>query len=79
MDDEELCREVWGYVEEFTKEIAKLESKLPYNVNVIDELHANENAHSRILIKLLQYPRDGKLPILESFKSHLRNIGLLNE
>lgn len=69
MDDEELCREVWGYVEEFTKEIAKLESKLPYNVNVIDELHANENAHSRILIKLLQYPRDGKLPILESFKS----------
>lgn len=69
MDDEELCREVWEYVEEFTKEIAKLESKLPYNVNVIDELHANENAHSRILIKLLQYPRDGKLPILESFKS----------
>ena len=31
MDDKELCREVWGYVEEFSKEIAKVKSKLPYN------------------------------------------------
>lgn len=30
-------------------------SKLPYHLNVIDELHINENAHSRILTKLLQY------------------------
>ena len=30
-------------------------SRLPYQLNVIDELHINENAHSRILLKLLQY------------------------
>lgn len=30
-------------------------NKLPYNLNIIDELHANENAHTRILIKVLQY------------------------
>ena len=44
--------------------------KLPYNINVIDELHvkANENAHSRILCKLLQYrDSDRRYRILESF------------
>ena len=30
------------------------ENLLPYHFNVIDELHANENAHSRILQKILQ-------------------------
>lgn len=58
------------------KEIIKLSDKIkdlltkakrvvPYNLNVIDELHANENAHSRILCKLLQYQDiDGEYRIL---------------
>ena len=51
-------------IEEF---IAKKKKDLPYNINVIDELHANENAHSRILCKLLQYKDGfGKYRILES-------------
>ena len=51
-------------IEEF---IAKKKKDLPYNINVIDELHANENAHSRILCKLLQYKDSfGKYRILES-------------
>ena len=29
--------------------------KLPFHFNVIDELHADENAHSRILQKILMY------------------------
>lgn len=29
-------------------------AELPYHINVIDLLHANENAHSRILLQLLQ-------------------------
>ena len=41
--------------------------KLPYHLNLIDELHANENAHSRILVKLLQYEIDFKFPVLHSF------------
>lgn len=43
-------------------------SQLPYHINIIDELHINENAHSRILVKLLQFKNsDGRYEILESF------------
>lgn len=43
------------------------EAALPYHINVIDELHADENAHSRIFSKLLGYKENGKYPILEKF------------
>lgn len=40
---------------------------LPYHLNIIDELRINENAHSRILCKLLQYKnREGKYEFLEN-------------
>ena len=42
-------------------------NKLSYHFNLIDELHANENSHSRILVKLLKYAKNGKYPILQSF------------
>lgn len=55
----------------FAKELAfqreKERSKLPYNFNLLDELHANENAHTRILIKLLNYSVKGKYIYLKSF------------
>lgn len=41
--------------------------------NVIDELHAGENAHSRILRMLLQYENDGRFPIYSSFLALLSN------
>lgn len=42
--------------------------QLPYHINVIDELHINENAHSRILAKLLQFKNsNGQYEILTSF------------
>ena len=39
-----------------------------YNANIIEELHANENAHSRVLRMFLQYD-DGnnQYPILKRF------------
>lgn len=47
--------------------IAEKEKTQLYNINVIDELHANENAHSRILRKLLQYQDSfNRYRILES-------------
>ena len=46
---------------------------LQYNLNLIDELHANENAHTRILLKLLDYESNQKKVILEEF------LNLLNE
>ena len=47
---------------------------LPYSLNVIRELHANENANSRILRGLLQYSCEGQYPILQSFIELLQTI-----
>jgi exonuclease VII small subunit len=45
--------------------------KLPYHLNLIDELRADENAHSRILVKLLRYNRENSYKILESFMDYI--------
>ena len=47
---------------------------LPYYVNVISELHAGENANSRILRGLLQYSCNGQYPILHSFINLLETL-----
>ena len=52
--------------------IEKEKSKLPYNYNIIDELHANENAHTRILLQILRYKQDGKYPYLISFLNMMK-------
>ena len=45
----------------------ELKKHQPYHINLIDELHANENAHTRILVKLLQYQKNGSSFVLDSF------------
>lgn len=57
------------FVDEFDKIHTIEEKKLPYHINLIDELRANENAHSRILEKLLQQqePTNKGYEILKSF------------
>jgi hypothetical protein len=48
-------------------------SKLPYHINLVDLLHANENAHSRILGELLkQKSENGQFEILQSFLQMLK-------
>lgn len=55
-------------------ELIKLNlQKKAYDINLIDELHANENAHTRILMKLLEFTRDNNYYILQKF------LELLNE
>ena len=45
---------------------------LPYHLNIIEELHANENAHSRILAKLFQYKdSNDRHVILKEFIDYL--------
>lgn len=62
------------------KELYKEEkSNLPYHINLIDELHADENAHSRILAKLLRYKEDNKYPFLKSFFTNLCGLDLIIE
>ena len=47
-----------SFAHNFHTKIVEEKRKLPYNINIIDELHINENAHSRILCKLLLYGQD---------------------
>lgn len=55
------------------KERKRLRAMLPYHINVIDELHINENAHSRILTKLLQYKdAEGCYVILDSLVDYIK-------
>ena len=62
---------------DLAKELAEIREKerdrLPYSFNVVDELRANENAHTRVLIKLLSYTKKGEYPFLRSFFERVRN------
>lgn len=57
------------FLSRFNTLYEKEKKKIPYHINLIDELRANENAHSRILEKLFlqQEPINKKYEILESF------------
>ena len=49
--------------------------KLPYHLNIIDELHINENGHSRILAKLLQYKSENQqYDMLESIIDFIKSV-----
>ena len=54
-------------IDDFTKRYRLIKQKLPYHINVIDELHVNENANSRILASLLLYEINGNYSLLKSF------------
>jgi len=62
------------FLEDFSKKYQEEKVNLPYHINVIDELNAHENDHSRILAKLLRYkPNKEKdeYPFLQSFLNDL--------
>lgn len=59
----ELLKSIYEFDELRQKE--KL--KLPYHLNLLDEISANENAHSRILLKLLNYSNEQGYVFLQSF------------
>jgi hypothetical protein len=64
------------FLDGFKKVYDREEKKIPYHINLIDELHASENAHSRILEKLLcqQEPINKNYEILESFIQYISEI-----
>ena len=72
MEEISNLKETFEFVAKFNDEMDKKDVTKPYNLNVIDELHINENAHSRILNKLLQYRApNGKYEILESLLAYI--------
>ena len=62
------------FSDDFYRKYTELKQQLPYHINVIDELHIDENAHSRILCKLLQCknPVSGEYEILQSLLDYIR-------
>lgn len=57
------------YAELFNKE----KDNFPYRLNVINELHDDENAHSRILIRLLQYKDKDEYTWLKFFVNRMKD------
>jgi hypothetical protein len=69
MNEVEQMEKLLKLIDEFKAEYEEEQKKLPYNLNIIDELRANENTHTRILMKLLEYKQSEKYLFLESFLS----------
>ncbi|MCR5192425.1 MAG: PD-(D/E)XK nuclease family protein [Bacteroidales bacterium] len=70
---DEKCKELLDFSREFYKRYLEEKRKLPYHINVIDELHINENGHSRILLKLLQFENDrGEWEVLQSLVNYIK-------
>mgnify|MGYP003477827974 FL=1 len=66
------CERLLYLVEEFSKIRMRELLKIPYYVNIIDELHINENAHSRILLKFLEFRNQkGEYEILQSLIDYI--------
>jgi len=58
--------------EKFCSQVRAERAKLPYSINLLDEIHADENAHSRIFLKLVGFHKDSEYSILRSF---LKTLG----
>jgi len=59
--------QILQFAEDYCQKLDEVKRDQPYHLNIIEELHINENAHSRILAKLLQYnDKERKYVFLES-------------
>lgn len=62
-----------SFVDAFMHVYIKEKLSLPYHINIIDELHINENGHSRILFKLLMFrSAKGEFEILQSLLEYIK-------
>ncbi|MBO4804536.1 MAG: PD-(D/E)XK nuclease family protein [Paludibacteraceae bacterium] len=71
MEENEVI-DLLRFFKKFNDVKEKEEKKLPYHVNVIEELHIDENAHSRILLKFLMYKSArGEYEIFQSLLDYI--------
>lgn len=69
----EECSKILKSAKEFHERYQIEKLKLPYHINIIDELHINENGHSRILTKLLMYQDlTGEYVFLQSLINYIK-------
>jgi len=69
-------QDLFSFLSNFQKKYNTEKINLPYHINLIDELHADENAHSRIFAKLLRYKEKDKYPFLEKFLNNICDFKL---
>lgn len=67
IEGHEELRNLFLFMNGFNEIYIKEKECLPYHINLIDELHADENAHSRIFAKLLRFKVNDKFPFIEKF------------
>ena len=66
-------KKLLSFVDIFKSTLKRESLGLPYHINIIDELHINENGHSRVLLKLLQFRNaKGEYEILQSLLEYIR-------
>lgn len=75
----ENFRDLFKLLREFVNIYDEETDKLPYHINVIDELHADENSHSRIFAKLLRYQENYKFVFLEKFLKEVCDFNICVE
>lgn len=64
-----------SFADAYKKTSDEEKSLLPYQINIIDELHINENGHSRILLQLLKFPNvKGEYELLVSLIEYIQNL-----
>ena len=61
-EDLESAKDLLGLVENYRSKREEKLGELPFLYNVLEEVRVNENAHTRLLMRLLEYP-----PALSSF------------
>lgn len=82
MTQEKNYEYLLALAEEYYQKAEEVIKNKPYHINIIEELHINENAHSRILAKLLMYQNDNKeyvflkslLEFIQQFNENFSNI-----
>lgn len=67
LEDLEATRALLGLVENYRSKREEKLGELPFLYNVLEEVRVNENAHTRLLMRLLEYP-----PALSSFLDWLQ-------
>ncbi|MCR5568083.1 MAG: PD-(D/E)XK nuclease family protein [Paludibacteraceae bacterium] len=68
----DINQELLPFIDDFGRKYEEEKRRLPYHINVIDELHINENGHSRILAQLLCYVNEkGEYEILQSLVNYI--------
>lgn len=68
----DINQEFLLFIDDFGRKYEEEKRRLPYHINVIDELHINENGHSRILAQLLCYVNEkGEYEILQSLVNYI--------